>query len=323
MNDKNLIFSAIILLGFGLAGLQAQQAQVSPVLKGAYLGQPLPGETPVVFARGIVSTKDKEHGAPRFSPEGNEVFWWSIRQETDEKWLDFHKTMRRVGGQWTAPEKSPFDGAPIYSSDGKRLYFGSKKEGEDLTFVEKQGNSWSKPKSVGLVTRFPEVRFAYFPSITRNGTLYFMGYHEGQFINMGIYRAERINGEYAKPVLLSASINTLGGVRNWTPFIAPDESYLIFCSTRGLPASDQGDLFVCFRQPDGSWTDPVSMGAPINTREMERFPAVSPDGKYLFFTRDTNIPGYAYDEDVYWVSAGIIEKLKAKGLPGKASPATK
>lgn len=37
---------------------------------------------------------------------------------------------------------------------------------------------------------------------------------------------------------------------------------------------------------------------------------VSPDGKYLFFTRPT--PGHSHD--VYWVSAGIIENLKAKAI---------
>jgi len=60
-----------------------------------------------------------------------------------------------------------------------------------------------------------------------------------------------------------------------------------------------------------SWTDPVRLGEPINSNQMERFPAVSPEGKYLFFTRDT-MPGY--NEDVYWVSAGIIGKLKAKAI---------
>ncbi len=320
MKNKDLALSAILVLGFGLAGIQAQHAQTFTDLKGDYLGQRPPGESPLVFARGIVSTDDREHWAPRFSPDGNEVFWWSIRQDSDEKWLDFHKTMRRVGGQWTAPEKSPFDDAPIYSSDGKRLYFASKKEGDDLTFVEKQGNGWSKPKSVGLVTRFPEVRFAYFPSIARNGTLYFMGYHEGARINLGIYRAELLKGEYAKPELLPPAINTPGdSILNWTPYIAPDESYLIFCSRRITPADDFGDLYVCFRQPDGSWTDPVSLGAPINTKELERFPCVSPDGKYLFFTRDT--PGH--DEDVYWVSSAIIGKLKAKAIQEKRLKTTK
>jgi hypothetical protein len=49
------------------------------------------------------------------------------------------------------------------------------------------------------------------------------------------------------------------------------------------------------------------MGKPINTSQMERFSALSPDGKYLFFTRDV-LPDYY--EDVFWVSAHIIDKLR-------------
>jgi SAM-dependent methyltransferase len=79
---------------------------------------------------------------------------------------------------------------------------------------------------------------------------------------------------------------------------------------RGLPNSDQGDLFISFMLTDGNWTDPVTMGTSINTNQMERFSTVSSDGKYLFFTRDT--PGY--DEDVYWVSAKIIDDLKKESI---------
>ncbi len=308
MKNKQWKLSAIFLLGFGLAAMQAQNAQEFTDLKGDYLGQPLPGETPEVFARGIVSDSFQQHGVPTFSPDGNEVFWQTNRLDNDKKWLHFYKTMRRIGGRWTAPETTSYGPAPVFSPDGKRLYFCDK---EDLSFIEKRGNSWNEPKSVGLVTRFPEMRFVYFPSIARNGTLYFMGFHQGSRLNIAIYRAELINGEYAKPELLPPTINTPGdSVLNWTPYVAPDESYLIFCSRRITPKDDYGDLYICFRQPDGSWADRMSLGEPINTRGLERFPAVSPDGKYLFFTRDTP----DYDEDVYWVSAGIIEKLKARAI---------
>lgn len=278
-------------------------------LYGDYLGQTPPGDTPVVFARGIVSSVYQEHGTPAFSPDGNEIFWQTNRLD-NEKWIISVMTMQRTGGSWSAPELTPFGSGPVFSPDGNRLYFGSKGKGDDPYFVEKQGNGWGKPNYLGLIARFPELQRAAQLSITSNGTLYFISYAEGKELwqNFGIYRMVFINGEYAKPELLPANINFPGGIRNWAPFIAPDESYLIFCSTRGLPASDQGDLFVCFRQPDGSWTDPVTLGSPINTDQMERFSAVSPDGKYLFFTRDT--PGY--DEDVYWVSAKIIDRLREK-----------
>jgi len=290
--------------------IYAQNEQEFPVIKGDYLGQTPPGDTPMVFARGIISDNYQQHGVPSFSPNGKVVLWQTNRRPANDngKWLTFSMTMRCIGDRWTAPEVSPYASMPFFSIDGQRIYFADKEN--DLSYVEKQGNGWSEPKSFGLVARFPELKNVFFPSIARNGTIYFMGYAEGQWNNSGIYRAELINGEYSKPELLPPGINTPGSMRNWAPFIAPDESYLIFCSTRGLPKSDQGDLFVCFRQPDLSWTDPVSLGEPINTNQMERFSTVSSDGKYLFFTRDT--PGY--DEDVYWVSAVIIGKLKAKAV---------
>jgi hypothetical protein len=56
------------------------------------------------------------------------------------------------------------------------------------------------------------------------------------------------------------------------------------------------------------------MGELINTRTQERFPGLSPDGKYLFFTRGIRWTPPDYDHDIFWVSAGIIEKLKAKAV---------
>ena len=244
----------------------------------------------------------------RFLIDGNEVFWQANRrpQNDNEKWLSYSMTMRRIGNRWTAPEVSPYVSVPFFSPDGNRIY--SHDKDNNPYFVEKQGNNWSEPKSVGIVARFPELKFAYKLSIAYNGTLYFMGYAEGLRNNLGIYRTELINGEYAIPELLPPSINAPGDILNWTPFIAPDESYLIFSSSRGTSTSDQGDLYISFRKPDGSWTDAVSLGATINSNQQERFPAVSPDGKYLFFTRWTP----DNDEDVFWVSARIIDRLREK-----------
>jgi hypothetical protein len=70
---------------------------------------------------------------------------------------------------------------------------------------------------------------------------------------------------------MPSSINAPGGMGNWAPFITPDERYLIFCSTRGLPGYYQGDLHICYRQPDGSLTNPVNMGEPVNTKAKQQF----------------------------------------------------
>jgi ankyrin repeat protein len=67
---KKILFA--ILIGFNSINY-AQNAKEFPVLKGDYLGQTFPGDTPVVFARGIVSTDLQNHGAPSFSTDGNEI----------------------------------------------------------------------------------------------------------------------------------------------------------------------------------------------------------------------------------------------------------
>ena len=284
-------------------------------LKGNYFGQSLPGNTPVVFAPGIISVDSTiEHGAPLFAPDGNTVFWQSNLRHKDQETDIFLYIMHRIDGRWTAPEISPYGGMPAFSPDGTQLYFKAPAhlEEKDIYLIEKEGKNWSEPRRIDIIARNPELKYLHGPSVTTNGTLYFFSYAEGlgSRNGFGIYRSELINGIYAKPELLPPSINTGDGVLNWTPYISPDESYLLFSSSRSTPDTDFGDIFICFRSSDGSWTEAKSLGASINTTSQERFPWISPDGKYLFFTRWVT-PG---NEDVFWVRTGIIEELREKCL---------
>ena len=281
-------------------------------LRGDYLGQTPPGETPVAFAPGIISVDSTiEHGAPTFSPDGNVVFWQSNLRHKEKKTEIFLKTMRRIDGQWTIPEISQYGGMPAFSQDGNTLYYihSSSEKEKGLYFIDKQGDNWTEPKCLSFITRFPELKNMYGPSITNNGSIYYFGHAEGlgTMNDFGIYRAEFINGTYLKPELLPECINTAGGVLNWTPFVAPDESYLLFSSNR---INNQQGIFISFRRNNGTWTEAYSLGETINTNTGERFPAVSPDGKYLFFTRWVSTD----NEDIMWVSAKIIDEIKKEVL---------
>jgi hypothetical protein len=62
----------VIILGFIV---QSSFGQQFTDLSGDYSGLTPPGDTPVVFALGIVSTDSlNEHCAPTFSPDGKEEF---------------------------------------------------------------------------------------------------------------------------------------------------------------------------------------------------------------------------------------------------------
>ena len=90
----------------------------------------------------------------------------------------------------------------------------------------------------------------------------------------------------------------------WDPFIAPDESYLIFCSTRpgGL---GRDDLYVSFRGEDDGWSEAVHMGDEINSPRSENRPYVTLDGKYFFYTSIKR-----GKRDVYWVSAKYLDRFR-------------
>lgn len=93
----------------------------------------------------------------------------------------------------------------------------------------------------------------------------------------------------------------------WTahPFIAPDESYLIWDSER-KDGFGETDLYISFKQKDGSWGKAINMGPNINSADNDFFASVTADAKYILFNR--TIAGD--NIDIYWVSADIIQSLK-------------
>jgi ankyrin repeat protein len=283
-----------------------------PRLKGDYLGQKRPGENAELFALGIVSSKDWEHSSPDFSPDGTEVYWTSISGRMRILRMKLEK------GKWSAPAPAPFTGFddcyPRFSDDGKRLYYVSYRPliadrknpgfGINLWFVKRTKSGWAEPRPVGPPFDTGNI-FGF--SMTREGTVY---YAEGGGISFDIYRSKFAGRGYSGPERLGEAVNS--DYVEDEPFIAPDESYLIFKSMR--PGGFGGaDLYISFRREDGSWTDAKSLGPLINTEHAERFPSVGRDGKYFFFGSDRNgNPG-----DIYWVSAGFIEKLRPQSSKQK------
>lgn len=92
-----------------------------------------------------------------------------------------------------------------------------------------------------------------------------------------------MNGKYSKPENLGDEINTK--YFEGDPYIAPDESFLIFTSYNRPDGLGDGDLYISFNQ-NGHWTAPKNLGAPINSSALDFCPNRSPDGKYFFFTSE-------------------------------------
>jgi hypothetical protein len=148
-----------------------------------------------------------------------------------------------------------------------------------------------------------------YPVVVADGSLYFSSNRPGSLGGGDVYRAQRLpDGRFAEPVNVGPPISSES--QDGDTFVAPDESYMILTSRRAGTLG-QADLYVSFRKKDGTWTEPVNLGPTINTDTIEYCPMVTPDGKYLFFSRRI---GATWEEttggDVYWVDAKVIEQFR-------------
>lgn len=258
------------------------------------------------FAEGVVSTGE-DYG-PAFSGDAKTVYFVRRKQERRSASI---LVSQLENGIWGAPKIAPFSGEfhdvePYLSPDGSKLFFSSKrplegtnpKKSFDLWFVEKSSAGWGTPQR--LAEPVNTDGYENYPAVSSSGTLYFGSTRPGGRGGVDLYRARLVNGRYAEPENLGELLNTSGDDAD--PYIAPDESYLIFSSTRpgGL---GEGDLYVSFNRK-GLWTAPRHLGDKVNSSEWDYTPLVSPDGKVFYFSR-----GWG---DIYQIDVKTLN-LKLKG----------
>ena len=280
----------------------------------AYLGERRPGTEPLLFAPGIVSTFEWEHGSPSFSPDGREILWTSCLHTTSYCSV-FHVTRERGG--WSAPRPAPFSSSygeayPRFSPDGSTIFFNSYRPVEPggpggpqasrLWMTSRTGTGWSPPVPV----RFPSGGHvaASSASLTNSGRLYFSMAREDGAGGFDIYVSQLAGGRFGEPQLVGAPISTRDDES--IPYVSPDERYMIFSSGDRPENAGSYNLYVSFRGKDGRWSPPRHMEAPITGRGLNWLPSVSADGRYLFFSSDRN----GNIGDVYWVDARVIEALR-------------
>jgi WD40-like Beta Propeller Repeat len=283
---KRINIFMVLLLSILTMSSRSYSQDDFPVLKGPYLGQKPPGLIPEVFAPGIVSTKDWEIEGV-FAPSMKEFYFARYRGTYDDA-----KTyvIQYKNGAWHESVVERRSGEVFISTDGNTMHLGNK-------YRERTASGWSEKKSLGpLFDEFPIMRLTASAADT-----YVFDEPE-----VGTIRYSRlIDGKREEPKALSKEINT--GKLTAHPFIAPDESYLIWDSERegGYGGSD---LYISFRQESGSWGPAINMGEDINTEREDAYGSVTPDGKYFFFHTHLG-EGKA---NIFWVDAQVIENLRNK-----------
>lgn len=276
-----------------------------PDLEGPYLGQEPPEDEPRIFARGIVMGRFVPHSAAAFSPDGDEVLWSQMIPPRESGYGSGRTMMSKVvDGRWTYPEPAVFEGVavedcPFFSADGRDLYDiarrplpGESAEGKERIWRwSRRGDSWVNP--VPLDAAINDLPLHWQFSLDRGGNLYFSTRRDDAVGGGDIYCSELAGGSYQPPYNLGGTVNSEGNES--TPFVDPGGGYLIF--------SRAGDLYISFRNPDGTWIEAESLGDTVNTSAFELCPTVSPDGRYLFYFTEGGLK---------WMDAGFIEDMGAR-----------
>lgn len=237
-----------------------------------------------VFAPGVIS--DGGVFGLTLSPGGNHALW--VKSNGKREKLVIMESFK-VDGKWQAPMTVSFSGNegwkdidPAFSPDGKKLIYQSNRpvpgkpdrKGFDIWSVTRTSTGWSAPAHLGNVINSDESESS--ASIASNGTIYFM--KDQGAGNSDLWKSRLVNGEYQTPENLGAPVNT-AEYRESNPFIAPDESYLIYFSSDPAGLGDV-DLFISFREKNG-WGVPRHIDAPINSKLAEFCPWVHQGRLYL------------------------------------------
>ena len=180
---------------------------------------------------------DENEGALCISPDGKYIFFAACNRPDGYGSCDLYWS-RRTGDIWSTPENmgpvvnsSAWDSQPSFSSDGKTLYFASKREGgkgsSDIWKTELQPDgSWTIPVNLGdsINTRFEEMAPFIHPD---DRTLYFGSRGHQGMGGFDIFVSRKdADGNWSSAVDLGYPINTYADEINLVVNAKGDVAYI-------------------------------------------------------------------------------------------------
>ncbi|MEZ0486124.1 OmpA family protein [Fibrella aquatica] len=223
------------------------------------------------------------------------------------------------------------EGTPLISPDGKTLYYTREDHPNNTMFADKDNGStdiwysdWQPSNQWGPARRLgaPLNQFnhnAVF-SITPDGNSLLLrgAYVNGRYETRGFSVSKRVNGNWSTPEkMVIANYEKMSkGAFDFAYLTVDGKTLLLSFSEKKNGLKD--DLYVSFRQKNGTWSQPMNLGADVNTEEFtETTPFLAPDGNTLYFS--TNRPGGQGDNDV-WVTRRVDKTWKRWSKPQNLGP---
>lgn len=277
----------LIYLGFlSLFFLACQEERKSLSHTNSYLASELPSNEPLDLDFIQIPEGMLVHRGV-FSPDLNH-FYYTL-SPGDFSQFDIY-VMEKEGKVWSKGKKAIFnsdysDHGMSFSANGNSLYFSSTRpvheEGVPSTWhlwkSERVGESWGEAQYIDI----PNLRkkLLSHPSIGNSGRLYFHASNL-DYSEMNLYYADKQDGKYQEAI--QVEIPNMEDFDLCTPYISPDENYLIFARIL-----DQLDLMITHKKPAGQWAEAHAFSKQINTKGQGN-PYISPDQKFLFYAAEND-----------------------------------
>ncbi|NPA68688.1 MAG: OmpA family protein [Chlorobi bacterium] len=210
----------------------------------------------------------------------------NLISEEDGLWFEDIYVSYNKNGKWSEPENvgpplntEGHDATVGLSPDGQKLFL---YRNLDIYVSELKGDKWTKPVPLPPVINTDAAENSACISFDGKELYFIRGKTlDPETSNGDIYVSKKNNGIWGKAEKLPDRINTRydeDGV-----FMHPDGKTLYF-SSKGHNTMGGYDIFRTVKQEDGTWSEPVNLGFPVNSPDDDLYFVMAASGKEGYYS---------------------------------------
>ncbi|MCU0330768.1 MAG: OmpA family protein [Candidatus Kapabacteria bacterium] len=192
---------------------------------------------------------------------------------------------------------------PVFTPNGERMYLVQSPRGpytdDDVAYADAITDStWTASELIGYPINNQASNNVI--AVSQDGNelfLYGQYSRNGVPSGLGVSTSRRLAEGWSIPTNVTIE-DYRNSANTHEETASPDRSVLILSADRSGETYGKKDLYVCFRQPDGTFSRPLNLGPDVNSSDDEATPFLAADGRTLYFA--SNSPGTGYGEfDIY------------------------